>query len=263
MKIHHTLQEIEFENNAGIGVVRIDRPTLRNALSERARTELTGLMRTLASDKSVQGVVLASQSAAFSAGQDLNEAKDFSPERVASWIDEHMALYASMLTCSKPVVAAIDGCCVGAGLQLALLADIRIGSGEAFFIMPELDDGIPCILGIWTLWDVIGRGRTTEMVLSNRRVLADEAAQWGLLSQVVDASDLLAQSVAIARHLASKPQLAFRLTKERLGMIMMREAEALTVHAKLAHTMAFASGDPRRAMNAFLQKERVQRGANG
>src|SRR5207247_2475728 len=128
---------------------------------------------------------------------------------------EHMSLYRAILSYPRPIVAAIDGCCVGAGFQTALLCDMRIGSTNSYFAMPELDDAIPCVLGVWTLWDVIGRARTTEMVLTNRRVDAPEAREWGLINQMVPLAELDATSRRVADQLAAKPALAFRLTKER------------------------------------------------
>ncbi len=249
---------VEYKVDGGTAIINIKRPRLRNALTSETRQGLANLFDTCARDEHVSSVVLASSENAFSSGQDLNEARDFAPQHIDTWIDEHMRLYKALLKCPKPVVAAIDGCCVGAGLQLALLADVRIGSPAAYFIMPELDDGIPCILGVWTLWDTIGRARTTEMVLCNRRVLADEAAAWGLVSRIVPTDALLGQCLATATVMASKAPLAFRLTKDRLADLLMKEAEALSTHAKFAHMTAFASGDPMRAMDAFLRNQRGQ-----
>ena len=141
---------------------------------------------------------------------------------------------------------------------MALLCDLRIGSESAYFTMPELDDAIPCILGVWTLWDIIGRARTYEMVLTNRSVPAQEALQWGILNRVVPASALLRQTVDTALYLADKPALAFRLTKERLANLTLREADSLATHAVAAHMQAFASGEPAAAMVAFLEHRRTQ-----
>jgi enoyl-CoA hydratase/carnithine racemase len=173
------------------------------------------------------------------------------------WIDEHMELYRAVLAFPKPVIAAVDGCCVGAGFQFALLCDLRVASDQAFFAMPELDDAIPCILGVWTLYDIIGRGRTTEMALTNRRVYADEARQWGLVAEVV-AGDPTPRALELADLLASKPALALRLTKARLELLALQGSEELSVHAQLAHMRAFASGEPAKAMEQFLTHGRPE-----
>jgi enoyl-CoA hydratase/carnithine racemase len=228
-------------------------------LSSEIRRDLAGLINGFGQDASTRAVVLASRDCSFSSGQDLSEAKDFPVDFIPVWIREHMDLYKAILRYPGPIVAAVDGCCVGAGLQTALLCDLRIGSPSAYFAMPELDDAIPCILGVWTLWDIIGRSRTYEMALTNRPVPAHEAALWGILNQVVPSSpELLLRAIDMAEYLSRKPQLAFRLTKERLADLTLRECESLAVHASYAHMQAFASGEPKLAMLAFLEHRRAQ-----
>ena len=241
---------------ADVVVLRINRSHRRNAMTSSVRADLTRALAGAGDDPDVSGVVVASSDAAFSAGQDLSESKEFAPLDVAPWIDEHMDLYRAALECPKPVIAAIDGCCVGAGMQLALMADLRIGTPGAFFAMPELDDAIPCILGTWALYDIIGRARTAEMVLTNRQVDADEALRWGLLNRVVSADAVLAEALALVGRLARKPFTAFSLTKRRLAAILLQGDRELATHAKFAHMAAFSTGEPMRAMEAFLNHGR-------
>lgn len=248
--------ELTLKKN-GIAVCSINRPNRRNALTRDARHYLADLIRDLGQQDKVRAIVLASPDKSFSSGQDLSEAKDFRPEYISEWIEEHMNLYRAILSYPRPILAAIDGCCVGAGFQMALLCDLRIGSTNSYFAMPELDDAIPCVLGVWTLWDVIGRARTTEMVLTNRQVGAPEALEWGLINQMVPPGELDATAQRLADQLAAKPALAFRLTKERLRTLMLDEEKALAVHASYAHTVAFASGEPRQAMQTFLEGRRT------
>jgi enoyl-CoA hydratase/carnithine racemase len=242
---------VEVRREKDIAVLTLNRPRRRNALTREVREGLTALLAQFAADDSVRAVVVASREQAFSAGQDLTEAKEFTPEEIVGWIDEHMALYRAVLAFPKPLVAAVDGCCVGAGFQFALLCDLRVAADTAFFAMPELDDAIPCILGVWTLYDIIGRGRTTEMVLTNRRVHAPEAREWGLVAEVVP-GDPTPRALELADLLAGKPALALRLTKARLELLALAGAESLAVHAQLAHMRAFASGEPAKAMEQFL-----------
>jgi enoyl-CoA hydratase/carnithine racemase len=243
----------------GIATCTINRPNRRNALTREARLHLAQLISDFGHQQDVRAIILASGQQAFSSGQDLSEAKDFPPEYISTWIDEHMSLYRAILSCPRPILAAIDGCCVGAGLQMALLCDLRIGSSDSYFAMPELDDAIPCILGVWTLWDVIGRARTTEMVLTNRQIKAPEALAWGLINEMVPPAEVKPRCHELAEHLAAKPALALRLTKERLRMLMLQEEEALAIHASYAHTVAFSSGQPREAMQVFLDGRRCQK----
>lgn len=247
---------IEVRESDRIAIVQINRPRRRNALTRQLRQELTELMNEVGRGGGFDAVVLASGGSGFSAGQDLAEAKDFDVADIPSWIDEHMALYRSILSCNRPVIAAVDGCCVGAGLQVALLCDLRVAARTSYFMMPELENAIPCILGVWTLWDIIGRSRTTEMVLTNRPVGAEEAKSWGLVNQVVESERIQATAIGLARQMAAKPALAFRLTKQRLSQLLLLEADSLAVHAQYAHGVAFASLEPAEAMKQFLDRGR-------
>jgi enoyl-CoA hydratase/carnithine racemase len=258
MHIESPTQQLELSRQQDVAVITVNRTNRRNALTSETRRQLCALIDSLATDAATRAIVLASGNAAFSSGQDLSEAKDFPVEFIPVWIKEHMDLYASILRYPRPLLAAIDGCCVGAGLQMALLCDMRVGSESAYFMMPELDDAIPCILGVWTLWDIIGRARTYEMVLTNRAVHAHEALQWGILNHVVPGALLLLRAIDTALFLASKPSLALKLTKERLADLALREADSLAKHAVAAHMEAFASGEPAAAMTAFLEHRRVE-----
>lgn len=241
--------------SASIAVCSIVRPQRRNALTRETRLELTSFINDAARNSDIRGIVLASYESSFSAGQDLAEARDFVPQYISEWIDEHMGLYKAIVSYPRPILAAIEGCCVGAGLQTALLCDMRICSNDAFFAMPELDDAIPCILGIWALWDVIGRTRTTEMVLTNCKIEAKKALDWGIVNKVADQAVLLETTLQLTDQLASKSTLAFKLTKERLMHLMLQQAEELSVHASYAHITAFSSGEPKQAMNKFLSRK--------
>ncbi len=247
--------EVEVTENS-IAICRIARPDRRNALTRETRLDLTDLINTFAANQEIRAIILASSESSFSSGQDLSEAKDFTPNQITAWIEEHMSLYRAVLSYPRPIIAAIGGCCVGAGLQTALLCDLRVGSNDAYFAMPELDDAIPCILGVWTLWDIIGRARTAEMVLTNCKVSAEKALDWGIINELTTTEDLLPKALALAEQLANKPALAFRLTKERLRLLMLQEQEALSVHASYAHMVAFNTNEPRQAMEAFLSGQR-------
>lgn len=259
MHLAATAPPIEVTREEDVAIVTLNRRNRRNALTSEIRRDLAAQIRSFAEDQTTRAIVLASRDSSFSSGQDLAEAKDFPADFIPAWIKEHMDLYEAVVRYPGPILAAVDGCCVGAGLQTALLCDIRIGSPSAYFTMPELDDAIPCILGVWTLWDIVGRSRTYEMVLTNRAVPAAEALQWGILNQVVpSSSQLLPSAIEMARYLSGKPRLAFRLTKQRLADLTLRECESLAVHASYAHMQAFASGEPRQAMLAFLEHRRTQ-----
>lgn len=244
----------------GVTVITINRPARLNALTEQTRAELIGALQELTSDAGTRAVVLTGAGdRAFAAGQDLAEAQQFGPERIETWIIEWTRLYDAILSCPHPVIAAVNGYAVGAAFQMALMCDLRLAAENARFGMPEIDDAIPCITGTWTLYDVVGRSRTAELILTGRQLDAEEALVWGIVHRIVPNDQLMNVALDQARILAAKPATAMRLNKQWLRKLMMTNLAETTAFAKRAHAEAFGSGEPRQAMANFLAKRREGR----
>lgn len=244
----------------GIAMVTFNRPEKRNALDRQTRYELCAALRALHADPETRAIVLTGAGEqAFAAGQDLAEAQTFSPAQIDTWIDEWSMVYHTIVGLDKPTIAAINGYAVGAAFQIALTCDLRIAATNARFGMPEIDDAIPCITGTWTLYELIGRARTADMILTGRLIDAQEAFDWGLVNRVVPTAALHDTALAQARLLAAKPVTAMRLNKERLRGLLMQDYDETESFAKRAHREAYASGEPQRAMEDFLTKRRQGR----
>jgi enoyl-CoA hydratase/carnithine racemase len=236
-----------------IALVTLNRPRVLNALSQRLREELIDLLERLDQDDQVRVIVLTGAGDhAFAAGQDLNEARSFEAGSAAGWVDQWARLYDTLLSLGKPVIAAIDGYAVGAGFQLALVCDIRIASTRARFGMPEIDDALPCITGSWSLYEMIGRGRTLDLVISGRLIDAEEALAWGVVTRTVAPERLMEAATELARTLAAKPATAIRLNKRWFRQLLMERLGPAETYARSAHEEAFASGEPQRKMADFL-----------
>jgi enoyl-CoA hydratase/carnithine racemase len=240
--------------------VVINRPERLNALSANVKHELARVFKYADADDSISSVLLTGAGdRAFAAGQDLSEAKEFSPEAIDGWIDSFHELYSAVVECSKPTVAAVNGYAIGAGFQLALLCDLRIASDHARFGMLEVDDGIPCITGTWTLYDSIGHARTADLILTGRVLTAGEALAWGVVSDVVEFPRLLESARALAARLGAKPSVAVRLNKERLRQLIYRERGSAESFAREAHAQAYRTGVPQQKMGDFLARRREGR----
>jgi enoyl-CoA hydratase/carnithine racemase len=243
-----------------VAVITLNRPEKLNAWTAGMRERLMELLREAGSDPEVGAVVLTGAGRAFCAGQDLGETATIDPDDHAAsdaWIDGFDRLYRAVLDLDKPTVAAVNGVAAGSGFQFALLADLRIGHAEARMGQPEVLSGIPSITGIWAMWNVLGRARTTEFALTGRLVDGAEAAELGLLTRLVPQDEVLTAAVAQAEELAALPSGAVALTKGRLREL---EREALTdavAAAKKVHAAAYATGEPQREMARFL-KERAK-----
>ena len=246
--------EIRMERERdGVALVVLNRPERLNALSRRMREELVAALGQLDADPQVGAVVITGAGErAFAAGQDLTEAQTFGEGEVDDWIDEWTRVYQAVLGMATPTVAAINGYAVGAAFQLAVVCDIRIASAAARFGMPEIDDAIPCVTGTWSLWQMLGRGRIADLILTGRMVDAEEALAWGIVSRLVPADRLVAEAVELAAGLARKSAKVLALNKRLLAELTLETLPRFERYAKQAHGEAFASGEPQDTMARFL-----------
>lgn len=235
----------------------LNRPEVLNALNAATRAEIRSALEEFSADDGLGALLLTGAGErAFCAGQDLAESRDFSGDRPERWIDEFDSLYTAFRSLEKPAVAAIQGWATGAGFQLALLCDVRIGTPEARFAMTEVDVGIPCITGQFLLEQVIGRGRAGELTLTTRRISAEQAVQLGVLSRLVPRDSLLDEALVAARELAAKPRVAVAIQKRHLRSLSEPAYQATIEAARRAHAEAFASGEPQRLMVEFLARRK-------
>jgi enoyl-CoA hydratase/carnithine racemase len=247
---------ILFEQKAGIAVITLNRPRVLNALSRALKAELSHALERVAKAPDVRAVVLIGAGKAFSAGQDLNEAKDMDGPAAEEWVREFERLYDLIRALHVPVIAAVSGWAMGAGCQLALLADIRISSTTARYGMPEIQDGIPAIFGLGLLWHLIGMSRSLYLVLSGDTLNARQALQAGLTCKVVPAARLRREAMALAGKLADYAPLALKLDKEWARRLTEEHFRATARFCVEAQHDAFAAGDAKPRMEAFLAKKR-------
>ncbi len=246
-----------FERNGPIAVLTLNRPRVLNALSRALKQELAEALRRVRADEGIRAVVLiGAGDRAFSAGQDLTETKDLDGPGAAEWVREYEALYDEFRRLDVPIVAAVHGWCMGAGCQLALLADIRICSETARFGMPEIRDGIPAIFGLGLLWNLIGMSRSLYLVLSGETLDARQALEAGLTVKVVPAERLREEAEALATRLAGFAPLALKADKEWARRLTDAHFRATARFCAEAQHASFAAGDARRGMEAFLRKSR-------
>ncbi len=245
-----------FERKDNVVVVTLNRPRVLNALSEALKAELADALARVQADPTVRALVLTGAGEAFSAGQDLNEAKDLDGPGAEEWVRAYERLYRRFRALDIPIIAAVRGWAMGAGCQLALLADVRISSETARYGMPEIRDGIPAIFGLGLLWHLVGASRSVYLVLSGEHLDARQALEAGLTVEVVPDAELLPAAEAMARRLAAFAPLAMRLNKEWARRLTEAHFGATAEFCVGAQRQSYAAGDARRGMEAFLQKRR-------
>ena len=233
--------------------VTLNRPERLNALDAEMRQTVTEAMDLASREDAVRAVIFTgSGERAFCAGQDLTESAKLGGTGGGAWMDTWRRFFSGVSGCTKPIVAAINGTAAGAGLQLALMADIRLAVPSARLLMAEVNVGLPAIAGSCLLDIHLGQSRMRDLVLTGRAFSAEEAMEWGLIHALCAPADLGERAALLARTLAGKPPVAMRLTLAFLRG-RLRQRLAVAEQAAVAYQAeAIATGEPQAAMQRFL-----------
>jgi len=255
-----TVQEaVETVIDDGVASLTLSRPDRLNAVDAAMRGRIVDLLAAFADDEAVKAVLLTGAGDAFSSGQDLDELAGLDSGAAAAWIRALGAFYQAIRLFPKPTVAAVNGIAAGAGMQLALHADIRIGSSLARFAQTEINVGLPSVLGPWVMQRVIGFGATLDMSLTGRIVEAEEALRIGLLSRIVPSDALPGEALALAQALGARPAVAIQETKAWMAEIDGKTFPEAIEAAAASMETAFASGEPGARIAAFMERRKTPR----
>lgn len=234
-------------------LLTLDRPEKRNALSGALRAALLAALEADKADEATRVVVLTGAGKAFAAGADVEElAVRTTWEQRAFISPPHV--YGAVASHPKPVIAALNGHALGAGLELAMACDLRVASPAAKLGQPEIALGlIPGGGGTQRLPRLVGLGRASRMVLTGEAIDAATALQWGLVDEVAD--DPVARAKELAGAMAARGPLALRLAKEAL-----RASEELPLREALERErdlflLAFQGSEAKAGIKAFLAKK--------
>lgn len=230
-----------FEKRDDIAVVTLNRPDVVNAFSVRMRDELWEVLTAVRDDPDVRGMLLAGAGErGFCAGADLTEFGTAPSQTIARQVRWERDLWGLLLGIPKPTVAAIHGYCLGSGLEMAALCDIRVAADDAVFGMPEAGLGlVPAAGGTQLLPRLLGPGRALELLLSGRRFGAEDALAYGLVSEVVPRSELVAAATALLRRVLRAPAAALAAAKRVLTDGADRPlAAALDLERRLAASLS-------------------------
>jgi len=248
---------VEAEREGAVAVVLLNRPEQLNALSDELMDELVSTLEELDRDESVRAIVLGGNDRAFAAGADIGELAQASAidlyyqRRVERW-DAIRGLW-------TPLVAAVSGYCLGGGCELALSCDLIVASETAQFGQPETGLGIiPGAGGTQRLTRAVGKAVAMDVILSGRRLNADEALQAGIVARVVAKEAWLEEAKRVARHIAEKGPVATRLAKESVDRAYETTLVAGLEAERRALYLAFASEDAKEGLTAFTEKRRPE-----
>jgi enoyl-CoA hydratase len=249
---------------AHVRVLTLNRPDQLNAMTAELCKALHGELVQTAADRGCRAIVLTGAGRGFCAGLDLsgygvapgNEGDDEPRNRLIN--QEHMSrLILQLRTLPQPVIAAVNGPAAGFGLALALGSDIRYAAPEAVFRAAFINIGVSnCDMGVsWLLPRLIGASRSHELMLTGRRVDAEEALRIGLVADVVDQPRLLERAVEAAEQIAALAPFGVRLTKRGMwaALEIPSEQAAIEYEDRQQIMATFSRGVPE-AIGAFLEK---------
>ncbi|SFJ54931.1 enoyl-CoA hydratase/isomerase family protein [Thermoflavimicrobium dichotomicum] len=253
-----TFQNIVISKESQLGVIKINRPEVRNALDSETLKEMEKALELFEKDEEVGVIVFTGAGEkSFAAGADIRQLQK--KNALDALLPGMSGVYQRIENASKVTIAAINGFALGGGCELALACDIRIAARHAKIGLPELNLAIiPSAGGTQRLTRLIGKGRALEMILTGEMITAEKAEQIGLVSQVVPIEELWTAVKEKAAKILSKGPLAVRLAK-----IAVNQGADLDIHTaltleKLAQGILFNSEDKKEGCQAFLEKRAAQ-----
>lgn len=237
----------------GVLVLTLNRPEALNAIDTALRNALIETLAGVNGDDAVAAVVITGAGEkGFCSGQDLSETARYTLDDVAEWLRANHRLYGAVRALDKPSVAAFNGVAAGAGFQIGLCCDLRVGFPEMRIGQPEIKAGLASIVGSQMMTQYLGHGHNVELSLLGDLVDGRRAYELGLLSRLVERDRVLPVAMELAGRLAERPATAMRLTKQRFRALTQPGFDAALDAAIAAQETAYRSGEPQAAMARFL-----------
>ncbi len=244
----------------GVATVTLDRPERKNPLTFESYAELRDLFRALAYAREVKAVVIAGAGGNFSSGGDVHEIigplTEMAMPELLAFTRMTGDLVKAMRACPQPIIAALDGVCMGAGAILAMASDLRIATPatKTAFLFTRV--GLAgCDMGACAMLPrIIGQGRAADLLYTGRVMTADEGERWGFHNRLVPTDALLDEATSLARSIAAGPNFAHGITKTQLNTEWAVSLETAIEMEAQAQAICMATNDFRRAFEAFAAK---------
>ena len=243
--------EIQYEEHDDVGVVTIDRPEARNALTFTTYAELSDAVKRT----SARCLVITGRDPAFCSGDDVKQVMVAASSELVDREPRLTPAAGTLLRTDVPVVAAVNGAAVGWGMELALIADIRIASDRARFGELFVKRGLCCdVAGLARLAGLVGRERAAELLFTGRIIDAAEADELRLVSRVVPHDELLPAAIGLASEIAANPPLAVQALKRGLRVALDPDWDDVGRWVSATLGELFRTEDHREGVQAFLEK---------
>ena len=250
-------ETISVDRRGRVAILTINRPDKLNALSNKVHVEGVAALDELKHDADVRVVVITGAGEkAFIAGADISEFQDQTPVTQRNSFNER-SLFNSIDNFPKPVIAMVNGFCLGGGNELAMACDIRMASENAKFSQPEINLGIMCGGGgTQRLPKLVGEGRAMEIVLTGDMIDAQTAERLGLVNHVLPANQLEPETMKLAHKIAEKAPIALQLSKEAVKFASRSNLDEGLRREVDLFAICFSTEDKKEGVAAFLEKRK-------
>ncbi len=252
-----TYETVTVEKRGKIAILTINRPDKLNALNKQVHGEGVAAMEELRKDDSIRVLIITGAGEkSFVAGADISEFEGQTPVTQRNLFHEK-TFFNTIDAFPKPVIAMVNGFCLGGGNELALACDIRICSENARFSQPEINLGIMCGGGgTQRLPRLIGEGRAMEMALTGAMIDAETAHKFGLVNHVYPAAELEAKTIELAEKIAEKAPIALQLSKEAVKFASRSNLDEGLRREVDLFAICFSTEDKQEGVAAFLEKRK-------
>ncbi len=258
----YTPEHFKWEYAEGIGTITLNRPDRKNPLTFESYAELRDLFRDLVYADDVKAIIFTGEGENFCSGGDVHDIigplTKMSMKELVAFTRMTGDLVKAMRHAPQPIIAAIDGICVGAGAIVAMSSDIRIGTARSKTAFLFNRVGLAgCDMGACAILPrIIGQGRASELLFTGRSMSGEEGERWGFINKLVEPTDLLAESKAFADRLVAGPTFANSFTKNQLNMEWDMSLDTAIEAEAQAQAICMQTEDFRRAYHAFVDKEK-------
>ena len=253
------MKNIIVEKKNNIGIVTVNRPNELNSMNSETRSELATAFEELDLDSDVNvSILTGSKGKAFIAGADI---KEFSKKEIkdANTMQKDWRVTDVISNSNKPVIAMINGFCLGGGLEIAMACDIRTASKNSKLGQPEINIGIiPGAGGTQRLTRLVGEGRAMELILKGNMISAEKAENWGLVNLVTDEDKLEDLTMEIAKEIAKKSTFAVKRAKKSVKLASSTTIEKGLKEEQKLFVECFNSNDGKEGIRAFIEKRKPE-----
>lgn len=244
-------ESILFEKKDNIATITFNRPDARNAVNHQVRAEFTAAIADIEADDDIKVMILTGNGKAFASGVDIKEFNKTTPYHAHNLY----RLGERVEKLPKPVIAAVNGFCLGGGNEIAMGCDIIIASEKAKFGQPEINIGIiPGGGATQRLPRLIGVARAKELIFTGDIITAEEAYHLGIINRVVPADQLISTAREIAKKIAVKSSAALKLAKQAINYGMQTSMDCGLKYEYELYSLALSLEDKAEGVNAFIEK---------